>query len=223
MTGDDRTPGPDAGERPFPAETDWLSLSLPAEAERTGLPSPDFVDRVAEAIAADAALDRALAQQALGFPRELLAAHAPPPPSPGFVDRTMAALRDDRRARWQRILSRHVAPAPTPFFVARTLAALRRDREAAASRRAPQRDWRTPLLAVAVAAAAALWLLLAPDRAPERLPSTPLQVAVSPAFAPSYATATLASLLVRQQANADRTALPNVGPDGLWLLRQEGR
>ncbi len=213
---DDR---PDDHDRPFPSEAEWLTLPLPDEAVRTGLPSPGFVDAVADAIAADARLDRDLAQAGLALPRDLLATHTPPEPSPDFVARTLDAVNDDRRARWQRLLARHVAPGPSPFFVARTLAALRNDREAPAASR--PRVWRLGLAAALLAAAATVVFALWPG---ESSPRFERQLLAQPAsFAHAVGTNALAPLLAWREGVADPTALPNVGADGLWLLREEAR
>jgi hypothetical protein len=210
---------PDDRDRPFPSEAEWLSLPLPDEAARTGLPSPGFVDAVADAIAADAQLDRDLAQAGLALPRELLAAHTPPEPSPDFVARTLGALQDDRRARWQRLLARHVAPGPSPFFVARTLAALRNERQAPAA--SGQRLWRLGLPAALLAAAATALLVFWPR---ESTPRFERQLLAQPAaFAHAVGPNALAPLLAWREGFADPTALPNVGADGLWLLRAEAR
>jgi len=213
-------PGDDA-ERPFPSEAEWLTLPLPDDAARSGLPSQGFVDRVTDAVCADRRLDDDLAQQSLALPRDLLDAHDSPPPSHGFVDRTLAALRDDRHARWQRLLARHVSPEPSPFFVARTLAALQHERE----ERAPHAILWPRLAAAAMLAAAAVVAIALALRTDDDGPSTEqrLALATAPAFAHAAAANPLATLVALRNAGRDPEELPNVGADGVWLLREVTR
>jgi hypothetical protein len=112
-------------ERPFPSAAAWLSV--PSDAP---VPSPDFVARTLAAIAADADLERALAEADEALPRELLQSFAAPLPGRRFTERTLRAIDRERRQRWQQMLARHVAPDPSPLFVSRTLDALAADRVA---------------------------------------------------------------------------------------------
>jgi hypothetical protein len=206
-----------ASERPFPAETDWLSLPLPPDAAPAGIPAPDFVERVVRAIADDRTVDAELATLARELPRSLFEQWRVPEPSAGFVDRTVAAVQDERRARWQQLLARHVAPEPSPQFVATTLAALRAD---APSRgpalRAVPRWRRFAAWPIAAAAAAALWL--ATSGAPP-LPSFEDRLArtASPAYAHAYASTPAAVVLASRDRAAEPDALFDAPADGVWL------
>jgi hypothetical protein len=205
----------------FPSEAEWLALPLPPAAGRDGVPSADFVERTLHALAADQQLDADLATLARELPRSVFDAYAVPAPSASFVARTVAAVHDERRARWQQLLARHVAPEPSPQFVATTLAALRADAPAAAGpRRAlPPRGnrWlRTLAWPLAAAAAALVWL--ATGAAPP-LPSFEERLArtASPAYAHAYATSPAAFVLASHARTAEPDALFDAGADGVWL------
>ncbi len=202
---------------PFPSESEWLDLPAPPAEELTI--APDFVERTLQALAAAGE----------GAPEPMLTADrlrafAAPEPSPDFVADTLQALRQDKKARWRELLTRHIAPEPSPEFVARTLAALAADREVAAQRGAGGSDritrlhrWRLaawPLLAVA--AAAAVWLLLRPA------PQPPIELRFAQqepaAFAQAWSPSPLAAVLEAQNRAQDPYALAEGGPDGTWLL-----
>lgn len=195
--------------RPFPAEAEWLSLPPPPIVG-------DFVERTMRALAAD--LPDPL--DALPPSREQLAAYRAPAPSPIFVDATLRAIQRDRLARWRELLARHVAPEPSADFVARTLRALAAERgaapAAATSRPKPafRRTGPWPLLLAAAGILVALWL-----RTPLR-PSLEHSLAeAAPAgFASSYAAGPLPALLARFDRDESPRALPDDGPDGVWLL-----
>lgn len=204
-------------ERPFPSEAEWLDLPLPPAHELGFATGQPFVDRVVAALRDERALDDAIAAEDRRLPRILLSAHEPPAPRADFVARTTAALREDRRRRWQHLLARHIAPEPTPHFVARTLAALAEARQQASVRPVAGRTRRWLGLAVAVAAtvaAAVLWRGRA-DAAPLELR---VAQATSPAFAHAYAASPLAALAAEAARSADPDALPFAGADGTWLL-----
>jgi hypothetical protein len=229
-TGDQNPIGP-AGV-PFPAESEWLDLPMPAADELTI--AEDFVERTLRALAdadepvghAESADDEAPEPM---LTADRLRALAAPEPSPGFVDDTMRALREDRKARWRELLTRHIAPEPSPEFVARTLAALAADRSAATGRPAGGGDrvgrlhrWRFsawPLLAVA--AAAMIWLLLRDQtRDPIELRFAQQEPA---AFAHAHAATPLAAVLEVRNRARDPYALAEGGPDGTWLLWESER
>lgn len=108
---------------PFPPEPGWLDQPLPPELADVDLGA--FAARTLDAVRDEQQLDRDLAAIDRDLPRIVLAAHEVPPPAPDFVPSVLAALHQDRRARWQQLLARHIAPEPSPEFVARTLLALR--------------------------------------------------------------------------------------------------
>jgi len=211
--------------RPFPDEAQWLQLSLPTDEPggAAGLPSRGFVDRVLEAVAEERALDRELDGLDRELPRILLQAHAAPAPAADFVARTLAAVRDDRKARWQQVLARHVAPEPSPQFVHRTLAAL----AASAAEPSPSRRTRTPrrpswwLLAAAAAALLALWNVF--GRGPDEVFETQLVHQAAPTFAHAWGSSPAGVVLAHRADLADPAALSGSAPDGLWLAFAEVR
>lgn len=213
----DRLPDELLDWRPFPSEAEWLDLPLPPAHELGFAAGPPFVDRVIAALRDERALDDAIAAEDQRLPRILLSAHEPPAPRPDFVTKTTAALREDRRQRWQHLLARHVAPDPTPHFVARTLAALADARQRASVRPAAGRPRLWLGLAAAVAASVAavvLWRGRA-DAAPLELR---VAQATSPAFAHAYATSPLGALTAEAARRTDPDALPFASADGTWLL-----
>ena len=115
--------GAGGGLPPFPPEQGWLDQPLPPELADVDLGA--FAARTLDAVRDERQLDRDLAAVDRDLPRIVLASHEVPAPSPDFVPSVLAALHQDRRARWQEMLARHVAPEPSPEFVVRTLAALR--------------------------------------------------------------------------------------------------
>ncbi len=213
------------GGRPFPAESEWLELSIPDDGPGEGseLPSRSFVDRVVQALHEERALDGALEALDRDLPRIVLQAHSPPPPSADFVARTLAAARQERRTHWQQLLARHVAPQPSPQFVEQTLAALRQEAAVPHHRgRGPASSWRRlgwPVLAAA--AALVLWNALG------RGTGTAFEVQIVQHAAPAYAHAWASGptgVLRAQRADVDDpTALASGTPDGLWLAFAEGR
>ncbi len=217
----DRRPDDDAelAARPFPSEAEWLDLPLPTAAE-LGWPSDRdaaasaFVDRIVEVIRDERALDQAIAAEDKAVPRILLATHTPPPPSADFIARTVGAVHNDRRARWQRLLARYVSPEPTPQFVARTLAALGGDRSKAPPARAPLASrWPWFLAAAAVLFALFVWRL--PGEASWEVR---LAEATTPAFAHRATGNSLALLLVENERRREPDALTMASADGVWLL-----
>jgi hypothetical protein len=211
-------------ERPFPDEVHWLSARLPADAADDGLPSPGFVDRVVQALGEERALDRDLLRLSRELPRSLLGAFQPPPPRRDFVERTVAAVEDERRARWQRLLARHVAPEPSPEFVARTLAALRAaDHAPLPTRAAPARRWPRMLAwPLAAAAAAALWFAGASGE-PQPALEARLADGAPPGYAYAYAATPVAVLLASRARTNDPDALFTAAADGVWLSLGDGR
>jgi len=233
-TGDQNPIGP-AG-LPFPGEGEWLDLPMPAADELTV--AEDFVERTLRALAD--AIDPSEAVEPAEHaddeaPEPMLTADrlralAAPEPSPGFVDDTMRALREDRKGRWRELLTRHIAPEPSPEFVARTLAALAADRHAATEHPAGGggdrvgrlHRWRFsawPLLAVA--AAAMIWLLLRDQ------PLAPIELRFAQqepaAFSHAHAATPLAAVLDVRNRARDPYALAEGGPDGTWLLWESER
>lgn len=201
--------------RPFPGEDEWLDLPLPSPTR----PRDAFVDGVMQALHDEALLDAQLHASDRDLPRELLAAWDVPAPAPGFVARTMAAARDDRRTHWHHLLARYIAPEPSPQFVARTLAALAAD---AAARPTGTRRWRRlvwPLLAAA--AALLLWNVLSAE------PPAPLELRVvrgtPAAYVHAYATSPLATVLATREHAAEPDALVEANADGVWLLTEDAR
>jgi hypothetical protein len=205
MKPDDR----DGDDRAFPSEAEWLALPLPDGI--TDLPSPDFVGRTLDAIAAERALDRDLDAIARDLPRIVLSAYDVPAPRPDFVDGTLARVRDARRARWQQLLARHVAPVPSTEFVQRTLEALAVDRE----RKSPAPHWRDRRVWVLVAAAALALFFVWPRPAQEPLQAQ-LAAAATPAMAHAW-TSPSAVLLAADLDRRDPEALRAGAPDGVWL------
>lgn len=213
--------------RPFPAESEWLDLSIPdagpSPGEGSELPSRSFVDRVVQAIHEERALDRGLDALDRDLPRIVLQAHTPPPPSSDFVARTLAAARQERRTHWQQLLARHVAPQPSPQFVEQTLAALRQEATAPHHRgRGPASGWRRlgwPVLAAA--AALVLWNALGRGAGP----SFEVQIVqhAAPAFAHAWASGPAGVVRAQRADLDDPTALASGTPDGLWLAFAEGR
>ena len=228
----DRHPADDPLQRPFPSEAEWLQLPLPSPTELPHDPAA-FTARTLAALRDDAALDQELRRLDRELPQMLLHSHAAPEPSPRFVQRTLAAIADERRARWQQLLARHVAPEPSPQFVARTLAALRGHRGAAeggdaeggdsrgglgphrllrgAGRARPWQAW--PLLAAAVIAV--VWFGVGrPDRAPFEARLT----AASPiAFAHHHTASPLPAVLAARSRSLQADGLVVASADGLWL------
>jgi len=208
QTGFDEAAGTFEG-RPFPSEAEWLDLPAPPITD-------DFAARTILAL-------RAAGNEAGDDPLtpELLAAFAAPEPSRGFAATTLRAVQDDRLARWRELLARYVAPDPSPDFVARTLRALARTGadEPHPAPRTGARAWTWPLLAIA--AAAALFVLL---QRPGQ-PPVELRIAqqVRPAYAYAYASSPLPAVLAVLARQADPSALPNGGADGLWLLQRRDR
>lgn len=213
--------------RPFPSESEWLDLPLPPAADFPLRSRSEFVDGVLRAVRDEAQLDAQLLEVDRELPRELLAAHAVPEPAPGFVARTLAAVRDDRRTHWHHLLARYVAPEPSPHFVARTLAALATLQPLAADPAAGPRAaggsrlrrFAWPLLAAA--AAVLLWNVLA-TAAP-----SPLELRITrntpPAFAHADASSPLATVLAARSRTVEPDALAEASADGVWLLLAEAR
>jgi hypothetical protein len=199
---------------PFPGEHEWLDLPAPDQLRI----SADFVDRTMRALRCDDVVyDLRPGAEDLLTP-QLLAAHAPPPASADFVERTLALLHSDRRERWAHLLARYVAPEPSTEFVARTLAALEADRSAPGGeprrRIGPRSTWSWPLLALA--AAALFWFVL---RTPAQPPiELRLALGAPAAFAHARAGTPLPAVLAAARREADPHALPDGAPDGAWLL-----
>ncbi len=210
-------------QRPFPSEAEWLALPLPPAHE---LPhdAAAFTQRTLQALRDEAALDRDLAAIDRDLPQMLLHSHAAPAPSKHFLQGTLAAIRDDRRARWQQLLARHVAPEPSPQFVARTLAALSAPRDAAGAPASgpgallrgggAARRWQVwPLLAAAVIAV--VWFGFArPERAPLE---ARLALASPAAFAHQLVASPLPSVLAARSRANEADGLVVASADGLWL------
>ena len=205
----------------FPSESEWLDLQLPAADEFPLRSRETFADGVMQALRDEALLDAKLRAFDRDLPPELLQAWQAPEPVPGFVARTMAAARDDRRTHWQHLLARYVAPEPSPQFVARTLAALTAipadGRTLGGASRWHRVAW--PLLGAA--AATLLWLLTS------SAPPAPLELRVvrdTPlTFVQAYATSPLASVLAVREHAAEPDALVQGSADGVWLLGGEAR
>ncbi len=214
-------------DRPFPPEFEWLTLPMPGEATKTGVPTIDFVDRVTRAVIDDARLDRDLATLHRELPRAVLQAFAPPEPSADFVARMVAATHNDRRARWQQLLTRYVTPEPSPTFVAKTLAALTSTALAAAPSptdgRRQTASWRERLprplfaLAAAVLVSAALVFRALQGEADPAF-EVRLARATPPAFAHAYTANSTAALFASTTPRNDPGALPDSTADGVWLL-----
>jgi hypothetical protein len=188
----------DDPEAAFRGESEWLELPPPEVA-------PGFVDRTLAALA-DAGLVAAappFADEPL--PQELLAGHAPPPPSRGFVDRALQRVQRDRAEHWRELLLRYESPAPTHDFVARTLRALA---GAPRRRRSFPRRWPLPAL-LAAAAALLLWFAIRPQA-----PLHELAAAAPPSAAWAHSPALLTHLLARQQPAGSPF---QVAGDGAWL------
>ncbi len=221
--------GGDRALPPFPPESGWLDAEPPSFGE-------DFVGRTLArlrdvglvAAAADGTTDVPAglsSEQRSGLPADLLAKFVAPAPTPGFVDRALAAVNTDRADRWRRLLLRYDAPDPTPDFVARTMAALRPAPTIARFR--PLRVAFT-LLAAASVAGLLLWLVPRPPAHSLRQ----LLASAAPARAASQSPALLSHLLAAPQ-RSDATAfdgdadsadapLPVAG-DWLWLAHAEAR
>ena len=142
------------GLPPFPPEQGWLDQPLPPELADVDLGA--FAARTLDAVRDEQQLDRDLAAVDRDLPRIVLASHEVPAPAPDFVPSVLAALHQDRQARWQQVLARHIAPEPSPEFVARTLTALRDAAGAAAA---------SPTAATTTTAAPRRELSLLPRRA----------------------------------------------------------
>lgn len=208
-------------EQPFPGESEWLTVPLPAPGPTGGLADRDFVDRVVQAIVDERGLDRELAAADRELPRIVLQAYDVPPATGSFVERTLAAARDDRRARWQQLLARHVAPEPSPQFVQRTLAALRREpAPGARARRLGDGGtrWFWPLLA---AAGLALLFWLRGDHG--GTPGERFGGAAISAHAEAWAFGPGAVVLANCADDREPAALPGSAPDGIWLAFAEVR
>src|SRR5262245_45728375 len=158
---DDRRPLDDPEGPPFPPEAGWLELEPPPVGD-------DFVGRtlarlkhVGIVAPGDDAAELEAAEDDSGqlLRPDLLAQLRAPAPSRAFVDRALGRGMRARADAWSRLLLRYDAPEPTPDFVARTLAAL-----APLPRRAGGRLRRFALVLLPLAAAAALLLLLRPQR-----------------------------------------------------------
>ena len=200
----------------FPSESEWLDLPLPA-ADEFPLRSRDaFADGVMQALRDEALLDAKLRAFDRDLPPELLQAWQAPEPVPGFVARTMAAVRDDRRTHWQHLLARHVAPEPSPQFVARTLAALSGIPAEGRTFAGPSRWRRVAWPLLGAAAATLLWLLAT------SAPPAPLELRVvrdtPPTFVQAYTTSPLASVLAVREHTDEPEALVQGSADGVWLL-----
>jgi hypothetical protein len=236
---------------PFPPEQGWLDQPLPPELADVDLGA--FAARTLDAVRDERQLDRDLAAVDRDLPRIVLASHEVPAPSPDFVPSVLAALHQDRRARWQEMLARHVAPEPSPEFVARTLTALRSVHGAAATATAPDRGLaalpsttnerradprsgagrRTVGMRLAggvrrawplLAAAAATLLVVSLQR---RDPTRPLEARladmVPPIEAHASANSPLAFALAANERRRADTALAVASPDGVWLQLAGGR
>ncbi|MFN7590862.1 MAG: hypothetical protein ACK501_10365 [Planctomycetota bacterium] len=245
LAGGDAARGHDAGGDampPFPSEAGWLDQPLPPELADVDLGA--FVARTLDAVRDEQQLDRDLAALDRELPRIVLAAHELPSPAPDFVPSVLAALHQDRRARWQQLLAKHIAPEPSLEFVARTLTALRETAPAAASAPAPAapqhprlattptrpghaadatfRPWRRrgPWLAAAAAALLAVVLL-------RRDAIRPLEARLAEQVPPIEAHAAAGSPLAFVLAEHERRRAPDAiaagNADGVWLQLAGGR
>lgn len=224
---------------PFPPEAGWLDQPLPPELADVDLDA--FAARTLDAVRDEQQLDRDLAALDRELPRIVLSALEVPPPAPDFVPSVLAALHQDRRARWQQLLAKHIAPEPSPEFVARTLTALRSATDAAAPpartlpheprarigervaggvRGAAARRFVWPLLATAAAAVLVLTLL---RRDALRPLEARLAEHVPPIEAHASAGSPLAFVLAANERNRADTALDVTSPDGVWLQLAGGR
>jgi hypothetical protein len=218
--------GPDdPQQRPFPSEAEWLELPLPSQAELPHDPAA-FTARTLQALRADAALDRDLNHIDRDLPQLLLRCHQAPEPSPRFLAQTLAAITNDRQARWQQLLARHVAPEPSPQFVARTLAALRGGRDGAVDADGgpgprgllrgggPTRRWQSwPLLAAA--AILVVWVGLGRADAPAL--EARLAAASPVAFAHHLTASPMPAVLAARSRAHEADGLMVASADGLWL------
>lgn len=220
--GDLRDRSDEGAARPFPSEAEWLSLSLPADAAASGLPSGDFVARVTAALAAERALDRELAALDQELPSDLLHAFAAPEPAADFVARTVAKAQGERRTRWQQLLARHVAPDPSPHFVQRTLAALAGERSTAAAASPAAGAWRRRLAWPLLTLAAGYLIFVGWPRS-ERPLELRAARAAAPALAHAWSDAPAAVVLATWRDESDPEALGMGGPDGVWLAFAEVR
>lgn len=217
-------------QRPFPTEAEWLQLPLPSPTE---LPhdAAAFADRTLQAWREEAALDRDLARMHSELPQMLLQCHRAPEPSPRFLQLTVAAIANDKRAHWQQLLARHVAPEPSPQFVARTLAALRAGLDGSErgstgpgallrGGRGTARRWQLwPLLAAAVIAI--VWLGFGRG---ERAPLEARLALASPAaFAHHLVASPMPSVLAARSRSLAADELITASADGLWLQLAERR
>ena len=245
LAGGDAARGHDAGGDampPFPPEAGWLDQPLPPELADLDLGA--FVGRTLDAVRDEQQLDRDLAALDRDLPRIVLSALEVPPPAPDFVPSVLAALHQDRRARWQQLLAKHIAPEPSPEFVARTLSALRDAAPAAASAPAPAaprhprlaatptrpghaadatlRPWRRrgPWLAAAAAALLAVVLL---RRDAIRPLEARLAEQVPPIEAHAAAGSPLAFVLAAHERRSAPDAIAAGNADGVWLQLAGGR
>jgi hypothetical protein len=186
----------------FPVLHEWDAWlrTPPGEA------APEFVERVLAEVLAGPSL-----------PRQILDAYRTPEPSPEFVARTLARVREAERAGWRRVLAAHRTPEASPDFVARTLAAL------GIERRARRRPWhasvrlRAGAILLAAATAGGLAWHLARDHEPARTPRT--------LTAEAFSSAPWATAMVQAQALQGRSGLRFVALDGLLsttLVREPG-
>ena len=191
---------------PFPAEREWLDTPLPAE-----VTAEDFVVRTIALLQYEG-LVRESAADGEPLLRDVLASFAAPAPSKDFVERTLAALSNDR-TNWRELLDRHTVPEPSPQFVSRTLDALRLERADTAAQPGRNR-WLWPLLAAAAVALA--WLA---DRGGDGAPVERRLAQRSPAaFAYAYAPTPLPAVLAAVRQDDDPQALPDAAADATWLL-----
>lgn len=229
---------------PFPPEQGWLDQPLPSELADVDLGA--FAARTLDAVRGEQQLDRDLAALDRDLPRIVLSALEVPPPAPDFVPSVLAALHQDRRARWQQLLSRHIAPEPSPEFVARTLSALRDvaprgpgGGEAAPAARRPlatseptapttaasaaRRPWRRRSSWLTAAAAAALLAVALLRRDALRPLEARLAEQVPPIEAHAAASSPLAFVLAAHERRIAPDAIAAGNADGVWLQLMGGR
>ena len=209
----------------FPSEDGWLELTPPDI-------SADFVDRTLASLRAADLLAGAPAStseddpaaQVPDLPPGLLAEHAVPPVTDGFVDKALARISRDRDDQLRSVLLRYETPEPTPAFVDRTLAALRPDQPA--GRIIPGRFTRRWTLA---STAAALLIFLAWPQDPGS-PMSDLMSASPSGLAYSHSPAALSHILPGT-AHSQSVMNPTLGgqlhtpadPAMLWLQHGGGR